>query len=184
MVLFTHFFLQVPVLIIISFSLLISFLLLCIGLYQPIYGLQDFNFAAVGDFGCNTNTDATVTNIKGKNPELVLALGDYSYQPTPTCWFTKIQSIDSITKINIGNHEDKPSEGFNEYMNHFGLSLPYYSFNYQNVHVLTMVYESSYSTGSAQYNFVVNDLQAASQNPDIDWIIVSLHSWVISFFCK
>jgi hypothetical protein len=34
---------------------------------------------------------------------------------------------------------------------------------------------NSYSSGSAQYNFVVNDLQTASQNANIDWIIVYLH---------
>jgi hypothetical protein len=34
---------------------------------------------------------------------------------------------------------------------------------------------TSYSSGSAQYNFVVNDLQTASQNPNIKWIIVNIH---------
>ena len=34
---------------------------------------------------------------------------------------------------------------------------------------------TSYSSGSAQYNFVVNDLQSASQNPNIKWIIVNIH---------
>ena len=33
----------------------------------------------------------------------------------------------------------------------------------------------SISSGSPQYNFAVNDLQAASQNPSIDWIIVYFH---------
>ena len=33
----------------------------------------------------------------------------------------------------------------------------------------------SYSSGSAQYNFVINDLQTASQNPNIGWIIVYIH---------
>ena len=30
------------------------------------YGLSDFNIAAVGDWGCNSNTDKTVNNIVGK----------------------------------------------------------------------------------------------------------------------
>lgn len=38
-------------------------------LFQPIYGLEDFNFVAAGDWGCTSNTDATVSNINGKNPE-------------------------------------------------------------------------------------------------------------------
>jgi len=73
--------------------------------------LPDSNIDAVGDWGCNANTDTTVDKINARNPELVLALGDYSYQNTSTCWFNAIQPIDSITKINISNHEDDDSEG-------------------------------------------------------------------------
>jgi Concanavalin A-like lectin/glucanases superfamily/Bacterial Ig domain/Calcineurin-like phosphoesterase len=145
---------------------------------QSSHGLADFNFAAVGDFGCNVNTDATVTNIRNKNPELVLALGDYSYQATADCWLTKIQPIESITKINIGNHEDTTSEGLNQYKEHFGLTSTFYSFDYQNVHILTMTWQSNYEVGSSQYNFVLSDLQAASQDPEIDWIVVSVHDWI------
>ena len=37
---------------------------------------------------------------------------------------------------------------------------------------------TSYASGSAQYNFVVNDLQSAAQNPNVDWIIVNIHQWI------
>ena len=114
---------------------------------QPAHALSDFNFDAVGDWGC-TNTQSTANNIKGKNPERIIALGDYSYQPTATCWINTINSIKSITRNNIGNHENDASEGNSQYMKAFGLSKQYYSFNYQNVHVLTMATEMSYSKGS------------------------------------
>jgi Calcineurin-like phosphoesterase len=144
--------------------------------FQPSHALADFNIDAVGDYGCNSNTASTVNKIDARNPELVLALGDYSYQPTATCWFNAIQPIDSITKINIGNHEDDDNEDYNAYKNHFGLGNPYYSYNLNNVHVLTMDSDrGSYALNSAQYNFVVNDLQTASQNPNIKWIIVNIH---------
>jgi F5/8 type C domain/Bacterial Ig domain/Calcineurin-like phosphoesterase len=143
-------------------------------LVQSVYA--DFNFAAAGDWGCTSNTDATVTNMNGKSPERVFGLGDYSYASTGTCWFNKIGPIDSITKIAIGNHEDDDSEGFSGYMSHFGLSQTYYSYNYQDVHVLVMDTDrNSYASGSAQRTFVQNDLQAASTNPNIKWIIVYLH---------
>lgn len=142
---------------------------------RPAYGLSDFNISSVGDWGCNSNTKSTVTNIKGKSPELVLALGDYSYQPTATCWLNTISSIKSITKINIGNHENDADEDLNKYLSSFGLSKQYYSFNFQNVHVLTMATEISFGTSSSQYNFVKNDLAAASTNPNIKWIIVNYH---------
>lgn len=142
---------------------------------HPAHALSDFNFDAVGDWGCNSNTQSTVKNIKGKNPERIFALGDYSYQPTATCWLNAINSIKSVTRINIGNHENDASEGNSQYMKAFGLSKQYYSFNYQNVHVLTMATELSYSKGSSQYNFVVDDLQKASIDPNIKWVIVNYH---------
>jgi len=145
--------------------------------FEPAHAaIADYNLDAAGDWGCNSNTDKTVDNIDGKNPERVLALGDYSYSSTGSCWFNKIGPIDSITKIAIGNHEDDSDEGFSGYMSHFGISQTYYSFNYQNTHVLVMDSDKvSFSSGSAQYNFVINDLQTASQNPNINWIIVYIH---------
>ncbi len=145
--------------------------------FEPAHAaIADYNLDAAGDWGCSSNTDKTVDNIDGKNPERVLALGDYSYSSTGSCWFNAIDPIDSITKIAIGNHEDDSDEGFSGYMSHFGLSQTYYSFNYQNTHVLVMDSDKvSFSSGSAQYNFVINDLQTASQNPNINWIIVYIH---------
>lgn len=158
--------------------MLVSSIIIPFGLIDfnnQVYGLSDFNIDSVGDWGCNSNTKSTVNNIKGKNPELVLALGDYSYQPTATCWLNTISSIKGITKINIGNHENDADEDLNKYLSSFGLSKQYYSYNFQNVHVLTMATEISFSTSSAQYNFVKNDLAAASTNPNIKWIIVNYH---------
>ncbi|HEY9406738.1 MAG TPA: hypothetical protein VIP53_04740, partial [Nitrososphaera sp.] len=45
----------------------------------------DFNIAAVGDWGCTSNTTNTVNNIVSRDPELVLGLGDYSYQNSADC---------------------------------------------------------------------------------------------------
>ena len=77
------------------------------------HALSDFNFDAVGDWGCNSNTQSTVKNIKGKNSERIFALNDYSYQPTAICWLKAIDSINqkSVTRFNIGNHENDANEG-------------------------------------------------------------------------
>ena len=122
-------------------------------------------------------TDLTVSNMGGKNPERVFGLGDYSYDDTGSCWWNKLTpSIDSVMKIAIGNHEDDSSEGFSGYMSHFGLSQTYYKYDYEGVHVLVMDTDrNSYASGSAQRNFVQNDLQAASTDPNVKWIIVYLH---------
>jgi uncharacterized protein YxeA len=136
----------------------------------------DSTYTAAGDWGCTSNTDATVSNMAGKNPERVFGLGDYSYQSTGTCWFNKIGSIDDNMFISIGNHEDDNDEGFSGYMSKFGLSQTYYSFNHEDAHILVVDTDrNSYSSGSAQRTFVQNDLQAASTNPNIKWIILYLH---------
>ena len=136
----------------------------------------DSTFTAAGDWGCTSNTDATVTNMANKNPSHIFALGDYSYQSTGSCFFTKVNSIDEKMDITIGNHEDDNDEGFSGYMSHFGLSQTYYSYTTDGVHVLVMDSDrNSYSSGSAQRTFVQNDLQAASTNPAVKWIIVYLH---------
>ena len=135
----------------------------------------ELTISAVGDFGCNSNTGKTVSNIKNKGADLVLALGDYSYQSTAKCWFSKIKPIDSKTRVNIGNHEDDTKKLLNSYLNHFGLSKQYYSFDFKNVHVLTMATQLDYKKGSNQFNFVKNDLEKAAQDPKIKWIIVNFH---------
>ena len=136
----------------------------------------DYNFGAAGDWGCSSNTQTVENGIAAKRPERVLGLGDYSYQSTATCWLNIIRPTDSITKIAIGNHEDDDNEDYQKYISHFGLTNPYYSFNYNNVHVLVMDTDrTSFSSGSSQYNFVQSDLKTASQNPSINWIIVTFH---------
>ena len=38
-----------------------------------------------------------------------------------------------------------------------------------------MATEEEFEAGSEQYNFVVNDLGKAANNPDTKWIIVTMH---------
>src|SRR5215208_2590328 len=147
--------------------------------------IPNFNIAAVGDWGCNSNTDKTVNSIKTQSPELILGLGDYSYESSADCWLDTIEPIyDSNNpnannmQISIGNHENSGSEDLNTYLNAFSLTRQFgqvYSFNFNNVHFLSMATEISYSSGSSQNVFVKNDLATAAANPNIDWIIVYFH---------
>jgi len=142
---------------------------------QKALAQSDTHIVAAGDWGCSSNTEKTVQNAKSKNPQLLLALGDYSYEKTSTCWLNVMKPVNSITKINFGNHDEDSESLLNSYLSHFGLSKQYYSFDIHNVHVLTMATEEKFGTESEQYNFVVNDLRKAANNPDIKWIIVSMH---------
>jgi hypothetical protein len=142
---------------------------------RNIYGASDLKILTVGNWGCTSNSQATVNNIISKNPDLVLGLGDYSYESTPDCSFNEIKAFDSKMKISIGNHDVENDKLLNSYLQHFGLSKQYYSFNFQNVHVVTMATELELEVGSEQYNFIKNDLQQASLDPNIQWIIVTMH---------
>lgn len=140
---------------------------------------SDFNFVAAGDYGCGDETNKTVKGMIKKDPELVIALGDLSYDKTVTCWLNSIIPLDTPGRIKItfGDH-DLTSKMFKykEYIRHFNMTKPFYSFNYGNVHFLAMATGKNsiipYLNGSEQYNFVEQDLRNANDNKSIDWIIV------------
>lgn len=134
-----------------------------------------FNIAAVGDWDCTGETEDTVENIINQDPEIVLALGDLSYNGKAKCWLELIEPVANKTKIAIGNHELDSSKLTKDYMEYFGLKEQYYSFNYKNMHFLALSTETDYNDDSEQYQFAVKDLEKYSKDPFIDWIIVFFH---------
>ena len=155
--------------------------------YKAQRNISDFNFAAAGDWGYNEMTQHTVNNMQSKDPEIVLALGDFSYQKDTGCWFNIMSPLLNKTRIVIGEHDydiDNSSRLY-DYVNKFNLSDPYYSFNYGNVHFLAMSSVIPFRNQSLQYKllrdesqqrqFVSNDLYYASQNKSINWIVVYLY---------
>lgn len=154
------------------------YLLFCIGLSLlpmiPQYTYSSlFNVAAVGDWGCNDNSKNTLKNISNKKPELILALGDLSYQRTAECWIEIISSVDNITSIVRGDHDNDFRTS--QYMEHFNMSSEFYSFNHFNIHFMIMSTELPYELGSKQYEFVKSDLENALTNSSINWIIIAYH---------
>ena len=126
------------------FSLLLLGLVTYSGTFmKESYAASGTHIVAAGDWGCSKNTEETVKLAQSMNPQLLLALGDYSYEKTATCWLDLIKPVDSITKINFGNHEDSDNL-INAYLNHFGLSKQFYSYDIHNVHVLTMSTEEKF----------------------------------------
>ena len=69
-----------------------------------------FHFTAAGDFRDNTNTDE---NMAANNPEIVLILGDFSYNGNAAQWWSK--NMDALNNLNVigalGNH-DEPNDDF------------------------------------------------------------------------
>ena len=140
---------------------------------------QEFSFVTAGDFGCGDEPNRTIDGMIKKNPELVIVLGDLSYNKSAACWLNSIIPLENNSRVKIafGEHDlDRKLIRYNSYMNHFNLTKPYYSFNYQNVHFLALATAKNsmipYRNGSEQYNFVQEDLKNAHNNESIDWIIV------------
>jgi len=237
--------------------------------YSQNLSKNDFNIITTADVGCSIRAQENIKNIEKLNPELFLVAGDLSYKKTPDCWFNMTKSLDSKTKVTIGNHDDYEEEGVigdnfkKAVLNHYNLNNSYYSFDYKNVHVLALDTQLELSvdtlealaitneTGSTdkqqekknvdedkkdkttekieplnerypivnlddflkqnsiniqvpklekliksnakvpaisvdenQYRFVVNDLEKASMNKNIDWIIVLFHKPMYSSISK
>ena len=137
---------------------------------------KDFNFAAVGDFGCSKNAENTVKNMEDKKPELVLPLGDLSYQSTANCWFDMMTPLKGKIMVTLGHHDvNDGGEKLDQYVKGFDFNKHYYSYDYNNVHFLIMASESKFKNGSEQYDFVKQDLEKTSTNKDINWIVVTIY---------
>jgi Calcineurin-like phosphoesterase len=138
--------------------------------------VSDFNIAAVGDWGCESTTEDTVDNIISKSPEVVLGLGDNSYDDSADCWFETVDPIIDKMITAIGNEDLLPPGKVDEYMNRFGLEQQYYTYRYGDVFVLVMSQEVPDEEGSEQFDFVERSLSEASSDPNVDWIIVASHT--------
>ena len=137
---------------------------------------DDINFIAAGDWSCNKETKKTIKKITKLEPELVLGLGDYTFQSiSPQCWFDISKPIDDIIKIAIGNHDLDYQSSYYQLLDHYNLPEPYYSFDFYNIHFLTISSEHPFEKGSKQYEFIKNDLEESLQDPSILWRIVFLH---------
>ena len=137
----------------------------------------NFNVAVASDWGCDENAKSTAENIQSKDPELVIAGGDLSYDKSASCWFEIIQPFQSKLKIAMGDHEYSDTSGgatgvINQYLKPLNLVKTYYSYDLNNAHFVFIDPYIEYEPGSAQYQFIENDLKTASTNPSIDWIFV------------
>jgi len=135
---------------------------------------SDFSIAAVGDWGCNSNTQKTISDILESNPALVIGLGDNSYQLNGSCWLNMIKPFNPKIHTAFGNHDATP-ELVNEYLTYFRLPKTYYSFNFENIHFITIDTNLPPDVNTPQFNFVKSDLEMASSNKSIDWIIPFYH---------
>ena len=113
---------------------------------QTINDEQKIKIVAAGDFGCRPVAQNNIKQIESQKPDIFLALGDLSYEPSMDCWYDMTKALDSKTKIAIGNHEDeeeKANTGSSKelkesLLDHYNLQNSFYSFDYGNIHFLVL----------------------------------------------
>ncbi|MGI0051782.1 MAG: metallophosphoesterase [Nitrososphaeraceae archaeon] len=138
--------------------------------------LTDYNFIATGDWYCNDETKKTIKNILAVHPELIITTGDQVKEsPSAQCWMDMSKPIHDKLKIAIGNHDAEFANIYKQIVDYHQLKSPYYSHDLKNVHFISMSTEHPYEKGSKQYEFIKNDLEKTSNNPEIDWIVVHQH---------
>ncbi|MGB5091589.1 MAG: metallophosphoesterase [Nitrososphaeraceae archaeon] len=135
---------------------------------------SDFNFVAVGDWGCGHQALNTFSMMKSMKPELYLGLGDYSYQTSIDCWVNIINSVGNAFKITLGNH-DTQGQLLKAYMDKFKLEKQYYSFNYRNAHFIALSTELDEGGEIEQLKFLISDLLITKASKNIDWTVVFFH---------
>ncbi len=130
-------------------------------------------------------------------PDFLVHVGDFTYDGNDVEEIDNFFDVEKELLANnpmlptYGNHEFSGGSGTgNTLMDSYlipatGGTFAYYSMNYGNVHILAVntgvgVWASDnfdlLKPGSAQYNFIVNDLAAAKADAGIDHIFVSLHA--------
>lgn len=141
-----------------------------------------FRFAAYGDSRTFASSHAAVVRaIVSSAPRLVLHTGDITRDGTvasywQTEYFAPAKPLIATTPLypSLGNHE----KGTTNYYTYFSTPVgggtkneEWYSFNYGSVHFISIDTCASYSAGSTQYNWLVNDLKSTTA----EWKVVLTH---------
>ena len=160
----------------------------------PTKIIADFGFGAMGDISCDRynakiNIQHLIDRIKDAIPlKSFIPLGNLSFVDDDRCFWELTKIIDAVINIVFGVKEtlgqdqdgDNDDHGFmpqifQKWCTHYNVRHPFYSYKLFNVHFLHMSTEYPYTVGTPQYNFVVSDLQKASVDSNINWIVVAYH---------
>lgn len=169
-------------------------ILLIFVLITPLFQLEHFIYpygikiAAVGDISCNLFGKKTTNIIANHKPQMVLFLGDLSYNNTShKCFFDNTKQLENTSKVLVvfGNH-DKTNRSTKEIHEHYKIpSKGYYSYHFNNKDnstglIIVMNTELPWTEGSDQYNFVNKELANSS---GYDYKIIATHRPFISCDC-
>ena len=140
---------------------------------NPQFENGETNIVAVGDFYCNDETEDIIENIISVNPELIITTGDHvKDEKSADCWIEMSQDIKDMMKIAIGNHDAEYSKIYKQITKNHNLTSPYYSHDFKNIHFISLSTEHPFEERGKQYKFIKTHLENASNNPNIEWIII------------
>ncbi len=140
-------------------------------------------FCMFSDTGVYNMARYTAEMTALEDPPFTCLAGDLAcstnIQPVWDSWFNLFDQLfsKSITFPGLGNHEEDDPE-FSSYFGRFALpgNERYYSFDWGQVHFISLdTHCEDYSIGSDQYNWLQDDLEAASSDPDVHWIFAYFH---------
>ena len=187
----------------IGFSLIF---LLSLSIMNNAFARLDNSFyvAAVGDISCNKNGKQTISSMANNHPNLVLFLGDLSYDNSLSCFFeqTKVlenNETETNVLVTIGNHDinngDGNKETKKELMIHYNIpTTGYYSKTFDDdgskILIVAMNFtgleeqqernKEKNSLEIEQYNFVKNQLE----NSNATYKIMISHAPFVSAECN
>jgi len=151
----------------------------------------------LGDMGTSIPMGASVCKyIEAQMEEtpynLTLHVGDLAYagvnshgewEPTWDSWMSQISPIASKMPYMVSNGNHENYFNYSSLLNRFtmpsasshGNHMFWYSFEYANIHVTSFSTEHPFTVGSEQWEWIRQDLDRASRDPLIDWIILAGH---------
>ncbi len=142
---------------------------------------RNFTFTVYGDQGTSTYSGQNVVGASMVNPAFHLHTGDLSYsgglQSIWDEWFEIVEPLASTALYmpTIGNHEYEG--GLDIYFNQFALpgNERWYSFNWGNAHFVSIDIQTYFREDETQRKWLIRDLEEASRDDRIDWVIVYFH---------
>jgi Calcineurin-like phosphoesterase/Purple acid Phosphatase, N-terminal domain len=165
---------------------------------------ESFTFTAFGDQGVTYDSLGNSNLIQAQNPAFHLHAGDISYAEDdgeglitdsydPRVWDVFLNQVEPVAssvpwQIAAGNHEIETwysPDGYGGLLDRFALpgSTTYYSFVYGNVMVVSLdandvsdeIPANNGYSGGAQTAWLHNQLKAARERSDIDFIVAYFH---------
>jgi Calcineurin-like phosphoesterase len=132
---------------------------------------NNFSFGTAGDWGTNSDTTATASNMASHRIQIVIGLGDFCYCGSPDSWWNgPLAPINHLMFRGAQGNHDADNSGSLEYLRLFGQNNWTSSFNYKNVHFVPIDTESNPDAAALD-----KDLATAKQDPNIKWIVAFYH---------